>query len=219
MLVYGKNVLKEIDKKKILKVYTSRKEYLDILNKNHIKYNMVDNKVLDSMVSGVHQGIILEIVDFEYSDIKNINGEFVVVLDHLEDPHNFGAIIRSCACAGIKDIIIPKDRSVRVTDTVIKVSAGTIDKVNIYMVPNLVNTLNSLKNKNYFVYTSDMGGKDYKTLDFSGKKILVIGNEGKGVSRLVKETSDEIISIPIESNTESLNASVAAGILMFGMRD
>ncbi len=219
MLVYGKNVLKEIDNKKIKKVYTSRKDLYDYLNENKIKYNILNNAALDKMVDGVHQGVVIDIFDYEYKDLKSIESDFVVILDHLEDPHNFGAIIRTCACAGVKDIIIPKDRAVGVNDTVIKVSAGNIDKVNIIMVSNLVNAVNYLKDNNYFVYATDMVGKNYKEVDYSGKKVLVIGNEGKGVSRLVKEVSDEIVTINILENTESLNASVAAGILIFEMRD
>ncbi len=219
MLVYGKNVLKELDKKKIKKVYVSRKDYYDYLIKEKIKYEMVNNNKLDNMINGNHQGIVIEIDDFEYKTLNDVDSDFVVILDHLEDPYNFGAIIRSCACAGVKDIIIPKNRSVSVNETVMKVSAGTLNKVNIIKVSNIVNSINYLKDKNYFIYSSDMDGIDYRKVDFSEKKVLVIGNEGTGVSRLVKENCDEIISIKMVSETESLNASVAAGILIFGMRD
>ncbi len=219
MLIYGKNILKEIELKKIKRAYCARKEYTAYLIKNHIKYDMVDFKYLDKLVNGVHQGIVLEVDDFEYSTVEKINGDFVVILDHLEDPHNFGAIIRTCACAGVSDIIIPKDRSVKVNETVIKVSAGTVDKLNIVMVSNLATTLEKLKKDGYFAYATDMNGKDYKSVDYSGKKILIIGNEGKGVSRLIKEKADEVVSIPMANSTESLNASVAAGILIFEMRD
>ncbi len=219
MLVYGKNVLMEMSNEKIKKVYTSRKDILEYLKLNKIRFEIVDNKKLDSMVIGVHQGIVIDIFDYEYKKMSDINGDFVVILDHLSDPHNFGAIIRSCACAGVKDIIIPSKRCVLVNDTVMKTSAGNIDKVNIIMVSNLVNAINNLKQKGYFVYASDMDGESYKKLDYSGKKALVIGSEGDGVSRLVRENSDVIVSIDIEKNTESLNASVAAGILLFEMRD
>ncbi len=219
MLVYGKNVINEIDKKKIKKAYCARKEYIQILSENKIKYELVDVKKLDTLVTGVHQGIVLDIHDYDYKDVRDINSDFVVLLDHIEDPHNLGAIIRTCTCAGVKEIIIPKDRAAKVNETVIKVSAGTIDKVDIIMTPNLVNAINYLKEKNYFVYATDMKGENYKKLDYSGKKVLVIGNEGSGVSRLVKESSDFTISIDMKNNTDSLNASVAAGILIFEMRD
>lgn len=219
MLVYGKNVLYETDKSKIKKVYISRKSYIDYLKQEKIKFEIVDNIRLDKMVFGNHQGVVLDIDEFEYKDLKSIDSDFVVVLDHLSDPYNFGAIIRSCACAGVKDIIIPNMRSVSVNDTVIKVSAGNIDKVNIIRVSNLNNALNTLKKKGYFIYSSDMNGESYKNIDFSGKKVLVIGCEGTGVSKLVLDNSDVVVKIDIEENVESLNASVAAGILLFEMRD
>lgn len=219
MLVYGKNVLYETDKNKIKKVYVSRKNYIDYLKEEKIKYQIVENSKLDKMVEGAHQGVVLEVEDYTYKDLNSITSDFVVILDHLSDPHNFGAIIRTCACAGVKDIIIPNMRSVSVNDTVIKVSAGNIDKVNIIRVSNLNNAINTLKKKGYFVYSSDMDGKSYKSLDYSGKKVLVIGCEGTGISKLVLANSDEVIKIDIESNVESLNASVAAGILLFEMRD
>ena len=144
---------------------------------------------------------------------------FILILDHLEDPHNFGAIIRTCAAAGIKSIIIPKDRSVKVTDVVVKTSVGMIENVKIIMVNNIQNTINKLKDMNYYIYAADMDGENYKNVDYSGKKVLIIGNEGTGISRLTRENSDVIVSIPIKENVESLNASVAAGILIYGMLD
>ncbi|MFI3260611.1 MAG: 23S rRNA (guanosine(2251)-2'-O)-methyltransferase RlmB [bacterium] len=219
MLVYGKNVLLETDVKKIKKVYISRKEYIEYLREKKISYDFVDNRKLDTLVNGVHQGVVLDILDYDYGNLESITGDFVVVLDHLSDPHNFGAIIRTCACAGVKDIIIPSKRSVSVNDTVIKVSAGNIDKVNIVMVSNIVNALNALKKKNYFVYSTEMGGRNFKKISYAPKKILVIGNEGDGVSSLVLKNSDEVVSIDIMPNTESLNASVAAGVMIYEMRD
>jgi len=138
-----------------------------------------------------------------------------VMLDHLEDPHNFGAIIRTCEAAGVKSIIIPKDRSVRVNATVTKVSVGTIENVNIAMVSNLVNTLKELKDKGYWVIGTDMDGTDYKDIDYSGKIVIVIGSEGKGLSRLVEENCDFIASIPMKGTVNSLNASVAAALVIY----
>lgn len=219
MLVYGKNILKEINKKDIKKVYCARECYLTYLNDNHIHYDFVDNKVLDKMVKGLHQGIVIETYDYQYYDLNSLEGDFIVILDHLEDPHNFGSIIRTCACAGIKSIIIPKDRSVKVTDTVMKVSEGNLAKVKIIMVTNLVNTINYLKKENYFIYASDMEGTNYNELNYSGKKVLVIGNEGHGVSPIITNNADYIVSIPMSNDTESLNASVSAGILIYKMRE
>jgi len=223
MLVWGRNVFNEIDVKKIRKVYLDKNnanEYISFLQNNKIRYDLVDKKILDDMANKNHQGIVVDIYDYEYKELEEcFNDNFVVILDHLEDPHNFGAIIRTCECAGIKHIIIPKDRSVRVNETVIKVSSGAISHVDIIMVSNLTNAINKLKNNNFFVYVADMDGVDYRNYDFSGKKVLIIGNEGKGISPIVSENCDEIISIPMKGNINSLNASVSAGILIYGMND
>ena len=217
MLVYGVNVLKELENKKIKNVMTSRRDIIEYCTANKIKFQRLDNQTLNKMTKNNHQGVIIDIYDYEYYDFKAIEGDFIVILDHLEDPHNFGAIIRTCAAAGIKSIIIPKDRSVKVTDVVIKTSVGTINYVKIIMVSNLVDAINKLKKLGFFIYSADMHGVNYRTLDYSGKKVLVIGNEGKGISNLVKENSDFLVTIPINPQVESLNASVAAGILLYQM--
>ncbi len=217
MLVYGVNVLKELEPKKIKNVMTSRRDIIEYCTANKIKFQRLDNQTLNKMTKNNHQGVIIDIYDYEYYDFKAIEGDFIVILDHLEDPHNFGAIIRTCAAAGIKSIIIPKDRSVKVTDVVIKTSVGTINYVKIIMVSNLVDVINKLKKLGFFIYSADMHGVNYRTLDYSGKKVLVIGNEGKGISNLVKENSDFLVTIPINPQVESLNASVAAGILLYQM--
>lgn len=222
MLVWGKNVFNEIDLKKVRKVFLDKnvsKEYLPLLQSNNIRYDLVDKKALDDIANKNHQGIVVDIYEYEYKDIEDCyEDDFIVILDHLEDPHNFGAIIRTCECAGIKHIIIPKDRSVRVNETVIKVSSGAISYVDIIMVSNLTNAINKLKDKGFFVYGADMDGTDYNNGDFTGKKVLVIGNEGKGISPIVSSACDEIVSIPMEGNINSLNASVSAGILIYGMK-
>ena len=217
MLVYGRNVLKELDRKKIRKIYVSSKELIPYLNSENLKYDLVPKQRLDSMTKGNHQGIIVEIHDYEYYTMNDVDSDFVVILDHLEDPHNFGAIIRTCECAGITNIIIPKDRSVTVNDTVVKVSVGAIEHVKIIMVSNLVNAINKLKDMNYFVYAADMGGENYQSITYPKKKALVIGNEGKGISRLVEENCDFVVSIPMKGSINSLNASTSAGILIYGM--
>ena len=141
-----------------------------------------------------------------------------MALDHLEDVHNFGAIIRTCEAAGIKSILIPKDRSVRVNDIVMKTSVGALDRVKIVLVNNLCESLKKLQKKNFFVYSAFMDGEDYQTIDYSDKKVLVIGNEGKGISNVVENITDVRIGIPMLGKVNSLNASVAAGILIFEMR-
>ncbi len=215
MLVYGINVLKETKNNDIKKVFTSRNEVKNYCDANSIKCIKVTYDYLNKLTKGNHQGVIIEVNDYNYYNLNDIEGDFVVILDHLEDPHNFGAIIRTCAAAGVKSIIIPKDRSVKVTDTVVKTSAGTINKVKIIMVSNLVDAINKLKKSNYYIYGAAAEGEYYQTIDYSGKKVLIIGNEGKGISPLVKKNCDFLISIPLKNNVESLNASVAAGILIY----
>lgn len=217
MLVYGKNVLKELDIKKIKKAYVASNNYLDYLKKNKIKFEYVDKNRLDKMVDGKHQNIVLEIYDYEYYTLDDINGDFIVLLDHIEDPHNLGAIIRTCECAGIKEIIIPKDRSCLVNETVMKSSAGALAHVKIIMVSNLNNAINRLKKANYFIYSADMNGVNYSEVDYANKKVLIIGNEGHGVSNLIKENSDYIVSIPMYGKVNSLNASASAAILIYKM--
>lgn len=226
MKVYGKNVLKELENnpEKIKKAYIS-KGYKDdgvfsFLKDHKISFEIVDASRLNKMVDGNHQGIVLDVLEYDYYSLEDIIGEeMIVVLDHLEDVHNFGAIIRTCEAAGIKSIIIPKDRSVSVNGTVMKTSSGALNYVKIVMVNNLVQTLKNLKGANYFIYAADMDGEDYRSISYADRRVLVIGNEGNGISRLVAETSDVIVSIPMSGHVNSLNASVAAGILIYGMRD
>ena len=171
------------------------------------------------MVNGNHQGIIIDMDDYEYHSFDTaLNADFIVVLDHLEDVHNFGAIIRTCEAAGINTIIIPKDRSVRVNDIVMKTSCGALDRVNIILVNNICDALKKLQKNNYFVYSAFMDGEDYKKIDYAPKKVLVIGNEGKGVSKVVENITDVKVSIPMQGQINSLNASVAAGILIFAIK-
>lgn len=217
MLVYGKNILFEVNKKKIKKAYISRNDYISYLKENSIKYEIVDKSRLDKMVKGVHQGIVLDIFDYNYYTMDDLEGDFVVILDHLTDPHNFGAIIRTCESKNIKSIIIPKDRSVLVNDTVYKTSEGAIDNVKIIMVTNIINAINKLKEQNYFVYCADMDGVDYRKVDYAPKKVLVIGSEGIGISNAVKKNSDVVVAIPMSGKINSLNASVSAGILIYRM--
>ena len=222
MLVYGKNTLKELEVKDIRRVFINPniqdKELFVYLKDNKIKYDLVDNSILSKKVNGNHQGIVIEINDYDYYDLSScLSEDFVVVLDHLEDPHNFGAIIRTCEAAGIKSVIIPKDRSVRVNETVMKTSSGALSRVKVILVTNINDALNKLKKENFFVFAADMDGKDYRKENFDCKKCLVIGNEGSGVSNIVLKNCDEIVSIPMKGSINSLNASVAAAILIFNM--
>ena len=221
MLVYGKNVASEIinNNEEIKKAYIFKNFNDDIilekLKKRNINIKYMEKYELDKLVDGMHQGIILDVKDYEYADINDLDGEFLVILDHLEDPHNFGAIIRTCEAAKVDGIIIPKDRSVSVNSTVIKVSTGAIENMKIAQVTNLVNTIKDLKKKGYWIVGTDMQGTNYYDIDYKGKIAIIIGNEGTGMSRLVKENSDFIASIPMKGTTNSLNASVATGIVIF----
>ena len=172
------------------------------------------------MCSGLHQGIILDIPDYKYYDLHDIlqNNEinFVVLLDHLEDPHNLGAIIRTCEAAGVDAIILPKDRQVQLNATVMKTSVGTLNDVKIVSVSNLVNTIEKLKKEGFWVVgTSLENSVDYRMIDYGGKVALIIGNEGSGISSLVEKKCDYLAKIPMYGTTNSLNASVAAGIMIY----
>lgn len=224
MKVFGKNVFNELkeDKSKIKKVYLASnfndKEIMAYIQKNKISYTTMDIKKMNSIVDGKHQGIIIEIDDYEYTYYQNmVNDNVVVMLDHLEDPHNFGAIIRTCEAAGIKSVIIPKDRSVSVTSTVMRTSSGALEYVKIAQVNNLVNTINYFKDNGFFVYAADMDGVNYKQVNYADKILLVIGSEGNGVGRLVKQNCDLVLAIPQYGKVNSLNASVAAAILIYGI--
>lgn len=224
MYIYGKNVVKEaIEKKeKITKAIIYKKfndEYLiSSLQKLNIPIKYVEKFELDKLVNGMHQGIIVNVPDYEYANIDDFihkENAFVVILDHLEDPHNLGAIIRTCEAAGVDGIIIPKDRSVEVNATVIKVSTGTISNMNVARVTNLSRTIDELKKIGFWIVGTDMNGTSYDEIDYKGKIAIVIGNEGSGMSRIVKESCDFIASIPMIGTTNSLNASVATGIMVY----
>ncbi|NLL44716.1 MAG: 23S rRNA (guanosine(2251)-2'-O)-methyltransferase RlmB [Mollicutes bacterium] len=224
MYVYGKKVVEEIlkNKKEIKKAYLykkfSEKDIVLELQKRNIKIKYLEKFELNRFANSNHQGIILEVPDYEYyrlEDLISNDNALIVILNHLEDPHNLGAIIRTCEAASVDGIIIPKDRSVTVNATVMKVSAGALENVKIAKVTNLVNTIKKLKSMGFWIIGTDMEGTDYREIDYQGKIALVIGNEGKGISKLVKENCDFIASIPMYGKINSLNASVAAGIFIY----
>lgn len=225
MYIYGKNVAKEKinSHEKINKVYLSDKfndkEIFSLIKNNGIKYTIVPNKVLDNKVDGLHQGIVIEVDDvetLEFDYIKNIknNNPLLVMLDHLEDPHNFGAIIRTCEALGVDAIIIPKDRNVSVNSTVVKTSAGAIYNMPIVKVTNLATTISKLKDIGYWIVGTDMDGEDYTKIDYNAPICLIIGNEGHGMSKIVTDNCDYIAKIPMVGKINSLNASVSCGILL-----
>lgn len=183
-----------------------------------------DRTKLDYISGGsTHQGIIAFAAVRDYSTVEEIldyaqsrnEAPFIMVLDEVEDPHNLGAIIRTAECAGVHGIIIPKRRSAGLSYTVGKASAGAVEYMRVARVTNIANLIDELKEKGIWVYGADMNGTDYSECDFSGACAIVIGNEGKGISRLVREKCDVIVSLPMKGQINSLNASVAAGILMY----
>ena len=224
MLVFGKNVALEYlnSDKKIYKAFIQNNfndyELLNKIKHKNIKVQTLTKFDIDKKVNGLHQGIILDVEDYKYADIYDIISDtdsLIVMLDHIEDPHNFGAIIRSCEAAGVDGIIIPTDRSVEVNSTVIKTSVGTTEKMKIARVTNLNSTIKLLKEKGYWIFGTDMDGTDYTKLDYKGKTCIICGNEGSGMSKLVRENCDFIASIPMQGEVNSLNASVATAIIVF----
>ena len=187
-----------------------------------IKY--VSRERLDMMSeTGMHQGVIAYTAAYEYSELEDIfalaesKGEppFVYILDNIEDPHNLGAIIRTANLSGAHGVIIPKNRAVGLTSTVARTSAGALNYNPVVRVTNITKTIEELKKKGMWFVCADMGGDTMYDLNLTGSIGLVIGNEGDGVSRLVKEACDYVASIPMKGDIDSLNASVAAGVLGF----
>lgn len=187
-----------------------------------IKY--VTKERLDQISeTGKHQGVIAYAAAYEYAELDDIfekaeaKGEdpFVIILDNIEDPHNLGAIIRTANLAGAHGVIIPKNRAVGLTATVARTSAGALNFTPVVKVTNISQTIQNLKKKGLWFVCADMGGTEMYKLNLKGPIGLVIGNEGDGVSRLVKENCDMIASIPMKGDIDSLNASVAAGVLAY----
>ncbi len=192
--------------------------------KNGTLIKFVSRERLDQMSeTGKHQGVIAIAAAYKYSEMEDIfnlaklRGEdpFVFILDNIEDPHNLGAIIRTANLSGAHGVIIPKNRAVGLTATVAKASAGALNYTPVVKATNIANTIEALKDKGLWFVCADMGGTRMYDLNLKGPIGLVIGNEGSGVSRLVREKCDMIASIPMKGDIDSLNASVAAGVLAF----
>ena len=227
MLVSGRNNVKEILKNfslknKIKKAYCTEKfnelDILSLVEKAKIPLIYKEKWELDKLAKNNHQGIILEVEDFSYVELESLIKKDkcnLVILDHLEDPHNLGAIIRTVEASGIDGIIIPKNRSVSVNETVMKTSVGALYNVKIAEVTNLNQTIKKLKTLGFWIIGTDMDGEDYRNINYPDKCALIIGSEGFGMSRLVKESCDYIAKIPMNGKINSLNASVAAGIMIY----
>lgn len=232
--VVGRNPVLEILKteREIEKIYTLKGELQGSINKiigiakdRNIIIQQVDKNKLDALSEGTaHQGVAALVTSYNYATIDDIlekaktrnEPPFIIILDELEDPHNLGAIIRTAECGGAHGVIIPKRRSASVNQTVYKTSAGAVEHMLIAKVTNISNTIEYLKEKGLWVYGADMDGADYHfNTKLEGSIALVIGNEGKGLSRLVKEKCDVLVKIPMLGQISSLNASTAASILIY----
>ena len=225
MLVYGKNVAREVLSKNttVKKVYLkegfNNEEILNLIKQNNNKVIYKTSEELDRLVNETNQGIVIDIEDYHYKYFEDLkeddDAKFVVILDHIEDPRNFGAIIRTCECAGLDYIVIPNKRSVEVTAAVFKSSSGAAVHQKICKVANLHNTVEKLKKNGFWVIGTDANGEDYTKINYSGKIAVIIGSEGKGLQPLLRKSCDQIASIPLKGKINSLNASVAAGIIIY----
>ena len=228
MIVDGINVVRELLKasvkvEKIIAEETTNAEIVAITDKAQamgIKLNILPKKDFDRKFNFKNQGIVAYIPEFEYCEIKDIlltaerrnEKPFIVILDGITDPHNLGAIIRTCECAGVHGVIIPSNRACEITDTVYRTSAGAVIHMNVAMVTNITRTINDLKKLGVWVYALEAGNKKLYSADFTYPTALVIGSEGKGVSRLVLENVDEVLSLDMFGQVNSLNASNASAI-------
>lgn len=198
------------------------KEIIAMAKERHIPVQMVERTRLDE-ITPHHQGMLAYASAYRYYDVEDMLAEarekgeepFLVVLDGVTDPMNLGAIIRTAACVGAHGVIVPERRAVGLTPSAVKASAGAIETVKVARVTNLTRTLEMLKKEGVWLYAADMVGDDYRKVNFAGPMALIIGAEGEGVSRLVLEASDFRVSLPMRGGVGSLNASVAAGILMY----
>ncbi|MBO4554432.1 MAG: 23S rRNA (guanosine(2251)-2'-O)-methyltransferase RlmB [Clostridia bacterium] len=233
MYIYGRNPVKEAYRagKTIEKLFILKGEFDPTLStirklakEQRTVISLVDKYALDKMANGGnHQGVVASVTDFEYSDVDDIlalakeknEPLLVVILDGITDPHNLGAIIRSAECFGAHGIIIPKHRSVSVNDTVIKVASGATEHILVAKVTNINDAIRDLKDRGVWIYATDFDGDAPKTVNLTGDIAIIIGSEGEGIHRLTKDLSDATLTIPQFGKVNSLNASVAAGIVLY----
>ena len=230
--IEGRNAVREsiLNGVTIEKIWASKNsndkafnEVISLAKNKKLKIQFVDNTVLNKLSeTGKHQGLIAETTDFKYSTVKEIldvskkanKDAFILILDGIEDPHNLGSIIRICECFNVDGIIIGKNRSCSVNETVIRTSAGATAYVKIAKVTNINQTIEELKKENVWVYACELGGEDFNNTDYSGNTAIVIGSEGFGTSALTKKLCDKVVTIPMSGKINSLNASVATGIMI-----
>ena len=233
MIIEGKNSVYEalVAGKTFNKLMAARglsdehsNKIIDLARKNNVSINFVERKILDRATeTGRHQGFIAEITDFVYSEIEDVvaiagkRGEqpFVVILDNIEDPHNLGSIVRVCECAGVHGIVIPKQRACAVNATVLKTSAGACNHLPICRVANINQMIEKLKKEGFWIYCADMDGEYIYKTNLTGPVAVVIGSEGKGVSKLTKQLCDGVIKLPMYGKVNSLNASTATSAVVY----
>ena len=227
--IYSKNSVREciLNNKSIKCIYVNSMDHelVDLAKKKNITIKVMDNKQLSKLAQGGKvQGIVAEVKDYSYSSLNEILEDakkktypLIVMLDGLEDPHNLGAILRTCDAAGVDGVIIGKNRSVRLNDTVAKVSTGAIEYVKVAEVTNLTETIKKLKDEGYWIVGAEYleNSVYFDTLSYDMPTCLVIGSEGKGISALVIKNCDFLVKIPMFGHVNSLNASVSASILIY----
>ena len=225
MIISGKNSVyealnsdKTVNKIIVVKKAHGYEKIVSLAKDKRVRLEFADRNLMDK-ISPNNQGVIAYTTDFVYSDVDELfdeNGKaLIVILDEIEDTHNFGAIIRSAECAGATGIIIPSRRATPVNETVVKTSAGAIANVKIAKVNNINQTIDYLKDKGVWVYGLETGGKEIYSVDLTGSIALVVGSEGFGISSLTKQKCDEIVTLPLKGKVNSLNASVACGIGLY----
>lgn len=229
MYVYGKNTIKELllSGQNIHHIYVTKDfddaNIINLIDKKRINAEVKEKKYIDELVDAYAQGIVAKIEDYQYKDLdylinktKDKEYPLIVLLDQVTDVHNLASIIRVCECVGVDGIIVPKTRSAAVNAGVYKISSGAIFNVDICQVSNLNNAIKKLKDNNYWIVGSDLAtDNDYTSIDYKMKVGLIIGSEGKGIRDTTRKSCDFLVKIPMVGKINSLNASVAAGILCY----
>ena len=230
--IYGRIPVKSsLETNKVKKIFLQKgfsdESLLRLAKTKNVKIDFVEQSLLSSMTkNGNHQGVVAEVEEFKYSSLDEIISSckdkkqpLILILDEIEDPHNLGAIIRSCDAFGVDGIVLKNRNQVQINMTVVKVSTGAIDHVKICQVSNVSNAIRVLKDSGFWIFSSDGSAKtDYDSVKYDRPTALVVGSEGNGISRLVLENSDFIIKIPMLGHVNSLNVSVATGILLSNIR-
>lgn len=226
MIIYGKNTVKEaiLAKRPVYKVYLDEKKtdkkLTGFLDSEKLAYQLVSKHELNQLTDNQnHQGIVADVKAYAYEDLSILfdgTKKKVLILDQLEDPHNLGAILRSVEATGIDAVILPKNRSVDLSPTVAKIAVGAIEYVKVIQVGNLNQTIQKLKDNGFWIVGTDMHAeKSYKEIDTSVSVAVVIGNEGEGMGYLTKQSCDYLVKIPMKGKVNSLNASVAAALILY----